>query len=81
MASKIKSFLMSAIGIDEVKVSSLILVFFISTGFGMYMVITTGDLPPILADFMGLLALMIGGVNVADKVTNWVASFGNRKTQ
>jgi hypothetical protein len=61
--------------LDEMKFSSLILCLFLCLGYGMYLVMKHGDLPPNLASIINSLIYTVGGVNAINGASSY---FGNR---
>jgi uncharacterized membrane protein YfcA len=65
-------FLKDGLSIEETKVSSLILIFVFTIGLATYMVLTQGDVPLNLTEIIKILIFAIAGVNVADKINEYL---------
>jgi purine-cytosine permease-like protein len=62
-------FIKDGLSVDETKISTILLTFVITLGFGLYKVISSGDIPENLLALLGYQIVAITGINVADKFT------------
>ncbi|NBI28575.1 hypothetical protein [Chengkuizengella marina] len=67
--------------VDEVKVSALILIFLISSFFGLTMYVLDGDISDNLLTFMSTLIYAIAGINAFNMAKEAISGFNKSKKE
>lgn len=65
-----KSFWRDGLSVDETKFSSIMLLLFIFSGIGIYMIYQVGDMPTNLTNFLYVLVGGITGINIVSRLSN-----------
>ena len=63
-----KEWIYSVMSIRENRISTIVLILFIFTGFGLWQFIQTGDIVENVKGIITTCLLLVGGINVSDAV-------------
>ena len=63
-----KEWIYSVMSIRENRISTIVLILFIFTGFGLWQFVQTGDIVENIKGIITTCLLLVGGINVSDSI-------------